>query len=53
MMPPAVLHKYCSSKRIDVLEGACIRFTQPQQLNDVFEMTPIVNFDPAVDCTFS
>ena len=45
MTPPAVLYKYCSPERIDVLECTRIRFTPSPKLNDAFEMTPIVTFD--------
>ncbi len=37
-----LLYKYLSPKRIDVLEHARIRFTQPNQLNDPFESRPIM-----------
>ena len=44
MTPPEVLYKYCSSARIDVLQCGRIRFTPPEELNDLFEMKPTVNF---------
>ena len=34
------LYKYLPPDRIDVLENAAIRFTQPDQLNDPFESRP-------------
>lgn len=34
------LYKYLSSERIDVLRNGSIRFTQPNLLNDPFEMKP-------------
>lgn len=36
------LYKYLHSDRIDVLENNCIRYTQPADLNDPFEMTPAI-----------
>ena len=34
------LYKYLSPDRLDVLENSCVRFTQPDQLNDPFESRP-------------
>lgn len=36
--PPAVLYKYLAPERVDVLEGAAIRFTPPLNTNDIFEV---------------
>jgi hypothetical protein len=44
--PPPILYKYCPPKRFRDLESKRIRFTQNRQLNDVFEMKPLVWFDP-------
>jgi hypothetical protein len=35
-----IVYKYLHSDRIDVLENAAIRFTQPAALNDPFETMP-------------
>lgn len=37
---PALLHKYVAPERIDVLRSGRIRFTQPDALNDPFELKP-------------
>lgn len=36
------LYKYVAPQRVDILENACIRFTQPSVFNDPFEMSPII-----------
>ena len=36
--PPGVLYKYVVPARVDVLEGASIRFTPPLNTNDIFEV---------------
>ena len=38
-----ILYKYLSPERLDVLENACIRFTQPDELNDPFESRPCMS----------
>lgn len=40
MAPPAILYKYLSPARVDVLENLKIRFTQVSALNDPFESLP-------------
>jgi hypothetical protein len=42
---PRALYKYCGPDRMDVLRNRCIRFTQRQYLNDIYEMRPTVVFD--------
>lgn len=37
------LYKYVVAERLDVLQNARIRFTQPSALNDPFEMQPVFN----------
>ena len=41
MQLPKTLYKYCPADRKDVLEGKRIRFTQADDLNDLFEMKPV------------
>lgn len=42
MLPTlSVLYKYMAPDRIDVLESGLIRFTQPDALNDPFELKPV------------
>ena len=38
---PDTLYKYLTPERIDVVVGEKIRFTQPNLLNDPFEVTPV------------
>ncbi|MGQ3228759.1 MAG: DUF2971 domain-containing protein [Blastomonas fulva] len=37
-LPPAIVYKYVTAERIDVLRNACIRFTPPLNTNDIFEV---------------
>ncbi|MCP5347239.1 MAG: DUF2971 domain-containing protein [Gammaproteobacteria bacterium] len=41
MIVPKNLYKYLSPERIDVLQNKQIRFTQPEALNDPFELKPL------------
>ena len=41
----AILYKYCTAERMDILRNRQIRFTQGEQLNDIFEMKPTVDLD--------
>ena len=40
--PQILLYKYLPPDRIDALNRARIRFTQPDQLNDPFESRPVM-----------
>ena len=40
-LPPPILYKYVHPDRLEVLKHQAIRFTQPQFLNDPFEVRPI------------
>jgi len=42
---PVVLYKYCAPERMNVLRNRLIRFTQRDDLNDIYEMRPSVIFD--------
>lgn len=42
---PSVLYKYCGADRLDVLRNRLIRFTQRDELNDIYEMKPQVVVD--------
>ena len=44
---PEKLYKYLAKNRADVIENMKIRFTQPKELNDPFELYPqLQNFSP-------
>lgn len=40
--PPSKLYKYATFDRIDVLINEHIRFTQPEEFNDPFELSPAI-----------
>jgi hypothetical protein len=42
---PHVLYKYCGPERMDILRNRLVRFTQSEDLNDIYEMKPTVVFD--------
>ena len=44
-IPPPVLYKYCRGERDDILHGCSVRFTQGSELDDIFEMRPLIAFD--------
>lgn len=39
---PNLLYKYCHEDRTDVLENGVIRYTQPREFNDPFELLPYI-----------
>lgn len=41
MQPPKRLYKFVPSARVDILRDLCVRFTQPDALNDPFELSPM------------
>ena len=42
---PRILYKYCLPERIDVLRNRRVRFTQRDELNDIYELKPLYSFD--------
>jgi len=39
--PPLTLYKYVIGERVDIIQNQKIRFTQPDSLNDPFEVRPV------------
>jgi hypothetical protein len=39
--PPPILYTYVVGERVDIIENQSIRFTQPESLNDPFEVRPV------------